>query len=218
MADKITVIRIAGDDEELFRKSFAGYVSTGEDDSSQEADFRGSLDRDGRFFIVRKGHGDNRSLDYEARMTGTVGTGGGETVVEYTVTMSPVFRVCFFVLALLWAGFSAFALVSYFSAGNGRPLMAASFFTIAFAVMLVIFIVKPDCRAVEKCLERIASEYASVLDAAEKAAPDGEDAGGVDADRTGPDSGAAEAVAGGGTEPRGPDSGSDAAAGEGGTS
>ncbi len=163
MAEKTTVVTIEGCDVPLFEKVFAGYVSTGREESSDEADFRGDLDGDGRFYIVRKGHEHSRSMDYEARLTGTVRPEGNKTVVEYSVQMSPVFKACFFIFAFLCAALLTYALIAYFAMSNPGPLAVVPFFMTAFIILLVIFIVKPDCRAVEKCLDRIVNEYAGVM-------------------------------------------------------
>lgn len=165
MADKTTIVTIEGCDLNLLEKVFLGYVSTGKDDSSTEADFKGDIDADGRFYIVRKGHESSRSMDYEARLTGKVTEQNNcNTVIEYGVQMSPVFKVCFIIFSVLCAALLTFALIAYFGSSNPVPLAITPFFVTAFIILLIIFIVKPDCRAVEKCLDTIVNEYAAVLE------------------------------------------------------
>jgi len=164
MSKKLNVITIDGDSPELFKKVFRGYVSTGEEDSSEESDFRGSLDRDGKFYIVKKGHENNQSLNYEARLTGEVRSENGKTVVEYSVAMSRVFELCFYFISALFIGLWTYAIIGFINDGSQGTFLFSSFCTVAFLIMLLIYIIKPDCKAVEKCMDKICEEYVSVID------------------------------------------------------
>ena len=164
MKEQTNIIKIPGTGQKKFRRCFGGYVSTGEEDSSTESDFRGNIDQDGRFFIVRKGHENNGSLNYEARMTGRIYEEDGYTYIEYNVEMSPVFRVCFAIMAVITAAVTGTALYRFFADLGSGMLLPASFFVIAFLIMLFVLIVKPECRAMEKCMDKIAGEFADNAD------------------------------------------------------
>ena len=160
------VLRVSGADEQLFENTFCAYVQTGKEASDGiVSDYRGTVDRDGRFFITRKGKDVSKGLNNEAHLMGTVHTDRekNETVIEYVVRMSAVFLACMVILGLLCAGFLTYALIVYFQAGQTGPLLPSSFFTIGFLVVLVISLVRPDCRALEKVLEKIIGEYADVV-------------------------------------------------------
>lgn len=163
MKDRINIIRIKGTDFPLLRKTFCGYVTTGDEDSSEDSDFKGNLDRDMNFYIVKKGHENNQSLNYEARMTGKIYEEDGDTIIEYSVAMSDVFRACFIVVGLLAVSVTGIALYRFFKDLGSGMLLPSSFFVIAFLIMLGVLLVKPDCRAIEKCLEKIAGEYSGCI-------------------------------------------------------
>ena len=162
------VLRIPGSDLQQFENSFCAYVQTGKEASDGIiSDYSGAVDPDGKFFITRRGKDAAKGQNNEAHLMGTISADieKNETVVTYYTQMSMVFLACMIVLGLFCAGFLTYALIAYFNADKTGPLLPASFFTIGFLVALVISIVRPECRALEKVLETIVNEYAGVISA-----------------------------------------------------
>ena len=156
-----------------FAAIFSEFVDVGRADGGAgeryDVAFTGGIDSDGRFTIFRKSGGarsvSGRRLNYDTRLEGRIycepdGEGGYDASVEYRTSVSAVFGVSLVIMALLCAGFIAIAAVRYFGSGSTGAILPASFFTLAFVIMLAIRLINPDCRALEKKLFEIAGEFA----------------------------------------------------------
>ena len=156
-----------------FAAIFSEFVDVGRADGGAgdryDVAFTGGIDSDGRFTIFRKSGGarsvSGRRLNYDTRLEGRIycepdGEGGYDASVEYRTSVSAVFSVSLVIMALFCAGFIALAAVRYFGSGATGAILPASFFTLAFIIMLAIRLINPDCRALEKKLFEIAGEFA----------------------------------------------------------
>ena len=158
MAKKVSVLRMNGRGPEVFARVFN--LMNGIDGDGNDSGFRGGIDAEGYFSLVRKG-GDTKSrMNYDARLTGRVRQEGDETVIEYTSSQSALFAAGYAVVGAAAAAFSAFAAARYFAQDKVGAMLPASFLLLCFLVMTAVMIIKPDRRALEKHLMKIAESYA----------------------------------------------------------
>ena len=177
------VLHVPGADLRQFENTFCAYVQTGKEASEGIiSDYSGSIDPEGRFYITRKGKDASKGLNNEAHLMGSVREDRekNETVIEYFTRMSAVFLACMVILGVFCAGFLTYALIAYFKLDKFGPLLPASFFFIAFVLVLCVSLVRPESRSLEKVLEKIVGEYADIVDpeqTAEDVGKTAEDAG-----------------------------------------
>jgi len=161
MAKKINVLKIEGANLKSFAASFADKIDTGlEDSGGIGSDWTGSIDASGNFAFSRRKSGKSMKSDYQAALTGKVlpPDENGLLEIQYVVRRSPVFAVSFFVIAAAAAGFLAWAIYSAAVLEKARLLLPASFFFGAALLLMIDFIVSPDCRALEKQIMKIAAD------------------------------------------------------------
>ncbi|MCQ2428645.1 MAG: hypothetical protein MJ137_09685 [Clostridia bacterium] len=159
MASKtVNAIRMKGKGTDEFVRIFKQMNSP--DENGADSGFRGGIDADGNFTVVRKGSDKGEKMNYDARLEGRVYIDEGDTVIEYSVHQSAVFIVSFIVIGIITAVLDVFALIRYFTADNIMLILPASFFTLCVIIMSVITAIKPDVRALEKQLLKIAEAYA----------------------------------------------------------
>ena len=161
MKDKVSILKIEGATRESFAAAFSDLVDTGLDGTGgRESDWTGSIDSAGNFALMRRRGSRKDRPDQVASLTGQVldPDAEGRLEVAYRVKGSPVFAVSFFVIAAAAVGFLAWAIVQAASFENGRYLLPAGFFFGAALLLAIDFIIRPDCRALERRLLKIAEE------------------------------------------------------------
>ena len=157
------VINVADCTREGFQAAFEATVNTGKADTDGLAsDFSGGIDESGRFYIVRGAGRNSGASSKDAQLTGRIvgRTGDGALRIAYTVSRSPAFVTSFIALSLFSLLLAGYAVYSFFAADNPRPALPASFFAVASLLMLAYFIIKPECRALERRLIKTAGESA----------------------------------------------------------
>lgn len=171
MSKKETVLKIPGANLRVFREIFGSYINTHSELSEGIiSDFNGTVDTEGNFYITKKGKDSEKRLNYEAKLTGKIKASddGKETELRYSLYPSGALIVCLIVLGILCAGLLAYALTTHFTVGNDAALLPASFFAAAYVILLVVSVFRPECRSLEKVLDKIVGEYAARLDTEEK--------------------------------------------------
>ncbi len=167
MATKINVLKIPGVDIKLFENVFCGYVKTAREESDGiESDFNGAIGADGEFVIAKKGKNDEKRAEYESRLWGRVFSeeGSDELTVEYSTRTSRVLIASFVLFTLGFFGFLAYTLIKYFGGGSAFGLYPTIFFAIGFFALLPSVVFGLEVRRLEKVLDKIIGEYASVLE------------------------------------------------------
>ena len=157
------VINVADCTREGFQSAFEATVNTGKAETMGLAsDFSGGIDESGRFYIVRGRALRDGVTTKDARLTGRIvgRTDDGALRIAYTVSRSPAFVTSFIALSLFSLLLIGYAVYSFLAADNPRPFLPASFFAVASLLMLAYFIIKPECRALERRLMKTAGESA----------------------------------------------------------
>ena len=77
-------------------------------------------------------------------------------MIDYKTSLSPIYIACYVIIGLLFAAVTAVGLVKVVQSGDIAAILPAPFLALAFIIMTVITVTKPECRTLEKCLEEIA--------------------------------------------------------------
>lgn len=160
MSEKANVIKIENATPGSFAAAYASLVNTGIGDAGLGSDYAGSIDAEGNFAFCRRRNGAGDKNEYHASITGKVlGVGDdGRLEIAYRAKRSPVFTVSFIVIALLACAFMGWAVYCLTALDQPRTMIPAGFFFASALLLFFDFLIKPDCRALEKHLLKIAGE------------------------------------------------------------